>query len=276
MKDKGNNRPNKHPITTVTQCRVPIFWPTNKPPRAKGVHNLVIENSYGKATIENCKLTQVHRNLLDVILAYHHGLYFYQDGAAGFLVDLYEVQNILQIYASNHTWVLKKLKDMMTTVFEVETKEWMITGAIVRKHNYSKEDAEHTPDKFGENKLYYIILEAQFMEFFKLDTNVLYFEFVEKIINLKSAICQALVRFCLSHRQLNQDLEEVLKQIGVLRKDTHKREKSRILQEIFLESEALINEFGIQITPMKNKRLGIFYTQTKGVWFTKPKDLPQD
>ena len=74
---KGKGRRKKHPITTVTQCRVPLFWATNKPPRASQRLHLLIENSWGKALIEECRLTQVHRNLIDVIFAYHHGFYKY-------------------------------------------------------------------------------------------------------------------------------------------------------------------------------------------------------
>jgi hypothetical protein len=259
----------------VTQCRVPIFWPTNKPPRSKNLPDLVIENDWGKGTIKNCKLTQVHRNLLDVIFAYHQVLYRHEDGCVGFLVDLYEVQKQLQIEVHNHNWIFKKLKDLMKTIFVTETKDWIITGVILRKHSYSKRDAGHTPDKFGINKLYYIVFEAEFMKFFDLDMHVSYFQLVDKIISLKNPTCQALVRFCLSHCHLNMDLEELLKKIGILRPEMHRREKSRIIQQIFLKSDVLIEEFGIRIDPMKNKRLGVFYKQHKDVCFKKKPDLPE-
>lgn len=276
MKRNSTGPPSKkHPITTVTQCRVPIFWPTNKPPRSGNIPDLVVENDWGKGTIKGCKLTQVHRDLLDVIFAYHQGIYRHEDGCFGFLVDLYEIQKRLQIEVHNHRWILNKLEDLMTTIFVTETDDWVITGVILRKHSYSKRDAGHTPEKFGVNRLYYVVFEAEFMKFFDLDMHVSYFQLVDKIINLKSPTCQALVRFCLSHRCLNMDLEELLTKIGVLRSDLDRPRKTRILQQVFLESDVLKEDFGIEINPMKNKRLGVFYKQHKDVCFEKPPDLPE-
>jgi hypothetical protein len=108
------------------------------------------------------------------------------------------------------------------------------------------------------------------MKFFDLDMHVSYHQLVDKIISLKNPACQALVRFCLSHRSLNMDLKELLKKIGVLRPEMHRRQKSKIIQQIFLESDVLVEEFGIYINPMKNKRLGVFYKQHKDVCFEKP------
>ena len=268
MKKKWkNSRPKRHPITTVTQCRVPIFWPTNKPPRSKKAGDFIIENQWGRAVIKNCKLTQVHRNLLDVIFTHHRGLYHYEDGCVSFLIDLYEIQKLLQIEVHNHNWIRQKLEELRKTAFVTETKNWVITGGIVRKHKYSKIDAEHTPDKFGPNKLYYVTFEAEFMKFFDLDMHMSYFKLVDKIISLEHPVSQALVRFCLSHRQVNMDLENILTEIGVFRPELDRPRKTRILQQLFLESEVLIEEFGIRIDPMKNKRLGVFYTKHKDIWF---------
>ena len=271
MKKKWKNSQHKrHPITTVTQCRVPIFWPTNKPPRSKKAGDFIIKNQWGQAVIKNCKLTQVHRNLLDVIFTYHHGLCHNKDGCVSFLIDLYEIQNLLQVEATNHSWVFRKLEELRKTAFITETKKWVITGGIVRKHKYSEIDAGHTPDKFGPNKLYYVMFEAEFMKFFNLDMHMTYFPMVEKIINLKHPVSQALVRFCLSHTRLNMDLETILTNLGVFRPELDRPRKVRILQQLFLESEVLIKEFGIYINPMKNKRLGVFYTKHKEVWLELP------
>lgn len=268
-KNSKNTRPKKYPITTVMQGRVPIFWPTKKLPRSTTVCNLLIENDWGRAAIQNCKLTQVHRNLLDLMFAHHHGIWFYGDGAVGLLVDLYEIQTFLQIEETNYTWLRKKLEDLRKTTFITETKDWIVYGGIVRKHSYGNADADHTANKFGKNKFYYVVFEAEFMKFFKVDTNIHYNStIVDKIVRLKYAPTQALVRFCLTHRQVNAKLASVLAKIGVFRPESHDDQKSRIRKQIFEESETLINDFGIDIRPMKDsKELGIFYNQHKDVWF---------
>ena len=271
-KNSKNVRPKKHPITTTTQCRIPIFWPMNKPPRSELVDDLVVKNEWGQATIKKCKLTQIHRNLLDLIFSYHHGIYFYEDGCVGFLIDLYKIQKLFQIEETNHSWLFEKFEDLRKALFITETKDWVINSGIIRKHLYSKEDAEHTANRFGNNKLYYVVFESEFMRFFKLDTNLHYITLISKIINLKHGASQALVRFCLSHRRLNMRLTNILNKIGVFRPEMTKQQKSNVKKQVLEETEAMKSDFGIEIKLMKNSELGIFYSQHREVWFENPKN----
>ena len=278
MKKKSENaRPKKYPITTVTQCRVPIFWPMSKPPRSESVDDLVIENKWGRAIIKRCKLTQVHRNLLDLIFAHHHGIYFDEDGSVWLLIDLYEIQKMFQIEETNHSWLVEKLDDLTEALFVTETKHWVITSGIIHKHAYSKTDADHPFNKFGDNKLYYVVFESEFMRFFKLDTNLYYEALLDKIIALKYGSSQALARFCLSHRQVNMKLESILTKIGVFRSEMTKQQRNNVRKQVLHEAEKLKNDFGIEIKPMKDKkRLGVFYSQHKKVWFENPKKMAKD
>jgi hypothetical protein len=166
---------------------------------------------------------------------------------------------------------LEKLDDLTEALFVTETKHWVITSGIIHKHAYSKTDADHTFNKFGENKLYYIVFESEFMKFFKLDTKLYYEALLDKIIALKYGSSQALARFCLSHRQLNMKLENVLTKIGIFRSGMIKQQRRKVRNQIFEEMEALKEWFGIEIRPMKNGELGVFYSQHKKVWFENPK-----
>lgn len=259
------NKQDRHAITTVMQSRVPIFLPVSQvSPAKKQEKNSSTTTSWGEVVTKGVKLTQVHRNLLDCVMAYHFRVHKYPDGCVGFLISLRQLQKNMGINPTNHQWLVEKLDQLMETIVVVKTSNITLHTHIVRKHCYSQQVpmAGHGP-KGGQNMYYGIVFEAEWMRIFEEDIKIYSADLVTKIIALHDPLLQAFVRFCLTHRQLNMSLCDVLTAIGG---SSGVRQVRRYCQKLANSAADLQDKFGISI-----KDNIVFYRQHKDVWI----DIPQ-
>ncbi|MGO9612364.1 MAG: hypothetical protein ACLPX5_04965 [Dissulfurispiraceae bacterium] len=262
--ETNHTNKSEYPVTTVTQGRVPIFLPVKQTDQKL---DLEVTNIWGKCVIRGCRLTQVHRNILDCIFTYHRHFYKEGDGAVAFLVNPYQLLQKLGVSPTNHTWLAKKLDELHNTIVITETSKWKIHSGIVRKHAYSKivdNRRAATRTKFG-NKLYFIVFEAEYMQFFSNDMNVHSQRLTSLILSLRHAVTQAFVRFCLTHRELNMKIDKVLQSIHSFQPTMTENAKNKIRRKIESEAGKLESDFAIKI-----KNGIVYYGQHRDVWFQNP------
>jgi len=254
-------------VSTLIQSRVPIFAPVKQLPIRQN-RDIEIDTPYGTVIFEKCRLTQIHRNILDCIFTYYHARHFNRDGSVAFLISLRQLQKRLGIKATHHQWIMDKLKELKnsTMVIKSKGKTFGILTGVVRKARYST--VKITDNKLlnlnlnTESFYYGIVFESEYMQIFREDINIHSEKLTESIIKLKDAFLQAFVRFCLTHRQLNMQIYEVFKVIGIKGGERYLR---KLRQKLEGRKEEIEKEFGIKV-----ENNCVFYNQHTKIWFESP------
>jgi len=283
MKTRLQTSTKKDPaITTSRQCRGGVFLPVRKLPRTDPDATVVVtENQWGKVTLKRCRLTQTHNNIRDAILAYAELIRKAPDGRTAVLYSPGKILRKMKIRGKNHAWLYRKLEDMIGTLIEVETATFRGTGPMIQRIMESKVGMggllpkNETDGEKTEPRFQLVIFDPFFSYLFNVDIGVHYKDLLPAILDLRHAVNQALVRFCLSHDEVNMALEEILIALGAVRAEIPDRTKRQILKYVRDEAEAMRRDFGIGFRKMADGREGIFYQKHPKVWFESPKPLPE-
>lgn len=253
------------PTTTVSQSRLPIFLPVKRVASQKESVNIEISNSWGKCTIRKCRLTQVHRNIIETIFNKHKQLYIDDNGEVSFLFNPYDIQKFLG-KAPDNRWFSQKLDELRETTIVVQSDKWKVHTGIILRHQYLTNDdyRDSNSTKFGQENPYMVTFSSEFMKLFSFDLNVYYNKLLGELVLIKSSVTQAVIRFCLTHRSINIELVNLLSTIYAVRPDMSKRAIRYVFSEIQDNIETLKN-FGITI------RDGVvYYKQHDHVYFKNP------
>ncbi len=259
----------KRPVSTVVQSRTAMFLPVMKLSGSfDGTADIVVKNSIGTITLKDCKLTQTHRNIVDLIFSNFEPIKIYENGDVAYVFPKYAILKKVQKNGRNGAWLVKKFEEMRQALVilemeDAERSDVKYQGVITRHQETLIKSAANQP-------LYGVIFSDAFMSMFDSDVRVHSALLTDKIISLEHAVTQAFVRFCISNRSLNRDLEDVLEQIGVNKENLAQRTYRRKISEILSEAESLQQDFGIELKRMKNKKWGVFYKQHPKVWFSSP------
>ena len=261
--------------TTISVVRSGIFAPTRK--AVKTDKDIVFENHWGKLKIlkKYNQLTQTHVNILDSIFA--HAAEIIRIGETGEVAIKFEISKVLKTLGqsgTNYEWFQEKLDDLISTVIEIETKNNIVHEGILHYARWSKTPNPNS-QKFNASNLrnykkessgyyYSIVFNAGFTRFFDIETNLNYLEILPDILNLKSGVLQACVRFCISHNELNMNLSEVLRNIRALDGATDRRRR-QIIKEIKDNAALLRKNFKIEID--KNNVVKYRHQKTAGIYF---------
>ncbi len=240
-----------------------------------GKETHVMENQWGKVTLRRGLLCQTHINLIDKILL-----------NAEKIVKNPKTNQIAVLYIGgritrNQQWLETKLDDMMTTIIEIDAARFRIRGPLITEEAVSKVQipGRRLPKPKGAHEgapAFYrqILFSRAFSVIFGVDMGINYLQLAEKVLGLKHAETQALVRFCFTHDQVNMALIDLLTAIGAVNKGTHARTRQRVMKQIRNETEVLERDFGITIRNMEDGRDGVFYKKHSKVRFESPKPLP--
>jgi hypothetical protein len=270
------NKNEKYGNTTISFIRCAIFAPTLKSVKNK---DIIFENAWGKLKIlkRYNKLTQMHINVLDAIMDNKAVIIKLPNGEIAVKFIPYAVLKMLgQEKNKNYKWLQQKLDDLISTVIEVETKDNVTHEGILHKARWSKTKIlnfntqnvglKGNQEHFGY--YYVIVFNAEFAKFFDIEINLNYKKILPDIINIKSGILQAFVRFCISHNELNMTLDDVLKNIRAFDGITE-RQRQRIKKGIKYNIALLWDKFKIRI-----KENGIVmhdHNDIDGVYFLNTK-----
>jgi hypothetical protein len=248
MNIDGLSKFREAPITTE-ELKLNIFAPVDKinSKRAYKLEEIVYDDEYTKVTIKGVKLTQIHRDILDIALFY--GDYTLEDQVAQNIpirtFSLYRVQQLLKHkYNSNHKWLKDRFDELKLAVIEIYSKKnkESIQFNIVRVSKHS--------EKLNN---YVLIFEELYFSFFEKAISISYKNLLDDIIGLKHPQTKACIRYLLTFKDGHQiNIDKLLHKVGVIG-GTRNLEKAR--KNVLDELERVKDRFNIELLKTsKDKR----------------------
>lgn len=243
MSKTGNNA---NLMTAPAQAsRVPIFCPSLKAGRTEWEG----ETPWGTASVRG-RLTQTHRNVLDSIFAFAIDFDEMDNGAMEVLVDPYTIAKVTGS-SRDYEWLASKRKDSILSDLRhadvnVTLKDgtWY-SGGIVSEWRESTRMVDLPGGALkGKRPLLAVTISAAWMQLYKKTLSVGYRDLLPAIAALPSGAQQALVRFCITHQQLNMKLDEAMQHIGAVTQTTSPRRRREVLKDV---RDADLRAFGISI-----------------------------
>lgn len=199
---------------TVEEAKYNIFAPIIKIPEIHKKNYLINEEVFNSDSFRVCisgiRLTQIHRDILDIALFY--GDYKLEEEIEENIpvrtFSLYTIQKHLQSkYKNNNEWLIQKFEELQRAMITVEDKKRNDTYKfnIIRASKHSK----------GLNT-FVLVFEEIYLNFFESRISINYKELLEDILKLKYPQTKAAVRYLLSHTDgHNINIDKLLQKIGV-------------------------------------------------------------
>jgi len=234
-------------LTTANELRTGIFAPIDKISANSKTYKDFIENnrkrsletSWGKTIIKGNILTQTHRDLLDCIIA---GAKEIKELEGGAIAVYFSTTDVLKSYSgkinTNTKWLKDKLDEIQNSSIEFKqnnSKDYY-SFSIIDSHAFS---TKH--NSFG------LILTPAYRKFFEEQLTVNYKKELPKLLQVKSALLKAIIRFFWSHSSgSNMDIENLLQTVGFPLESI--RMKQKAIKEI-KDNVDLLLEYGIIFEP---------------------------
>lgn len=273
---KKEDHKDRPPTGTAHQVRVPIFLPVNQVRSSTGKNvktpnkeEWIYASQHGVVTVRHHRLTQEHKNIVEVILTHYRPSVVHSDGSWEFKFTLYDLQKNLQKKSkTNNQWIRQKLDELQGVQFVIEPANGIpfkrITCSVLNDHSTDFLDT----GKNGE-PMYTVTFNRYYMHFFDVDTHLHTNKLTDSIISLDLSAAQALVRYCLSHKSLNMYLDQALENIGISTTFLPASTVTRTRKSI-IEVKPKLESFGITISDEKPHV--VTYKQHKDVWFRNPEN----
>jgi hypothetical protein len=239
-----------------------IYAPLNKiNTKEKNTEHKVFEDDDFLVKLQGSKLTQVHKDIMDIILFF--GNDYEKNGMVGKSITFYQIQKHLQYKSkSNNNWVKEKLNDLKRTTIEIikkidVNKKQSIEISILRATLVDEEIEE-----------YAIIFEEMYFLFFENFVSINYKNILNDILKLENGVTKATVRYLLTFKAQQINIDKLLDNIGISGSEANKRKhRSKLLDEL----EKSGNLFGIELIKGKYKKdCLIRYKKPESVKFYYP------
>lgn len=234
-------------LTTANELRTGIFAPIDKISANSKTYKDFIENnrkrsletSWGKTIIKGNILTQTHRDLLDCIIA---GAKEIKELEGGAIAVYFSTTDVLKSYSgkinTNTKWLKDKLDEIQNSSIEFKqnnSKDYY-SFSIIDSHAFS---TKH--NSFG------LILTPAYRKFFEEQLTVNYKKELPKLLQVKSALLKAIIRFFWSHSSgSNMDIVNLLQTVGFPLESI--RMKQKAIKEI-KDNVDLLLKYGIIFEP---------------------------
>jgi hypothetical protein len=187
--------------------------------------------------LQGKKLTQVHKDIMDIVMFY--GRDFKKNDLFGKTITLYEIQKRLQYKSKNNNkWIREKLKELKRATIEItkkrkDGKNQVFEISILRATLLDEETQE-----------YAIIFEELYLMFFELYVSINYKTLLKDILNLEHAITKASVRYLLTFKEHQINIDKLLDRIGIIgSKRNIEIHRKKLLEEL----KQVGHKFGIEI-----------------------------
>ncbi len=258
--------PRKYAATTVTQSRVSIFAASK---RKRGyVETVMVKNGWGFAEVTG-DLTQIHRTILDVIIASDGERFSRRVTDRGELEVAFPPHALLRILGHDHPGArdFKWLEEMIDDLRTVRFRATINRNGLVLHKNVGIITA-HGRARRGEFEIGYgVQISSEYMAYYSADIPCHTENLTHKIAAIPSGAVQAAVRLLLTHKNDGTvNFSKLLDMINVVGNDRRKRARAD-----FRKNAALLeSEFGISVGTSKV----IGYRRHRDVHSGKP-DAPQ-
>jgi hypothetical protein len=221
----------------------------------------VYEDDEFIVNLQGKKLTQVHRDIIDIIMFY--GRDFNKNDLFGKTISLYEIQKHLQYKSKNNNkWIKEKLQELKRATIEIIRK-----GKNGRNQSFEISILRATLIN-EETDEYAIIFEEIYLMFFELYVSINYKKLLKDILSLKNAVTKSAIRYLLTFKQHQINVDKLLERIGIVgSKRNIEIHRKKLLQELQEKGK----KFGIEIIEGKTlKDYIIRYKKPQEVKFYYP------
>ncbi len=280
---------------TVNLARSNIFYPALKlSKKIKRTTSAIVENDWYRIEFDQM-MDQTDSNIIISILSASRFSQLWDDGSMTFFFSLGEIQKFLGINAGKKQhWIKDKLLEMRKINIIIKSKhahDYLVTS-IVRKFRYVDPKvlagkSEQIQKKYkvfndnrhvyGDNTLFFVQFESEFIKMLHEDINIYCNKLMPEILKIKSGTIQAIIKFLITHKEIQISLDKLLQTVGLRTiaeaKQTpgyiyvSEQRYKQIKSEIRSQKEMLKEKFGIEITDNDL----IKYKQHEDVWYSKIK-----
>ena len=207
-------------------------------------NTLYFENSYIRTVISGHILTQLHANIIDIIMTKLNPQVS-EEGYVFVQPSFYELQKYLGWKYKNDT---KTIKELLSQLIETKISIFSKTRKIFHEFHILEE-------VWSDNT---IIFSPEFIDFYFKDYLIINYRLlVDVILSFKYSTNQAIARFLISQKRINIGIENLLPAIGIDR-SVSRKEKVRIKKHIIQEKDKF-EELGMTI----NENLTFIYQKNK-------------
>jgi len=172
----------------------------------KNKRSRAIQTTWGKVLVTGNILTQVHRDLIDCIIASAETTEETPDGG---VAVYFNESNALRKYGnkstSNHTWLRSKIREIRNTSIEMEDKN---------KKYYAFQIIEEDGGipETGEFK---IVFSAKYRQYIESQLTIGYLNELDKLLTIDSALMKAIIRFFWTHKDAwRMEVDDLLLTVG--------------------------------------------------------------
>ena len=251
---------------TVEEAKLNIFAPITKIPATYKdkylINETIFDNEQYKVKLRGVRLTQTHRDILDIALFY--GSYKLEEEIEEKVpVRTFSLYTILEHLGketqNNQEWLVEKFQELKSAVITLQDKKQNTDYefCIIRASQHSK-----------NLNTFVLVLEELYLTFFESRVSISYKELVNDIVNLKHAQTKAVVRYFLTHTKGHQiNIDTLLRKVGV---QGTQRNLEKMRSKVLTELKEVGHKFNIElIKTTTDKRKKSDYT----VKYTRHEDV---
>lgn len=245
--------------STIEELRVPIFAPVVQIAKNSSTYKEFIQNKnvrkiktkWGEVEIRNRLLTQVHKDLLDLIHTHSKETKKLDSGRVVIYFSQSEVMKHYGDQGKNLKWFREKLGEIRDAVILYRDNK----GNEFDFNIIANKAFDFNQDMFG------IILDEAYVRFYERGLSIDYKDDVPELLNVNSPLIRAIIRFFFTHKSLNLNIDDVLQTIG------HPMESLRTVQmakKEIRDNQEVFEKFSINYE--HNKKI-FYYRGHKSVNF---------
>ena len=230
--------------STVDELRVPIFAPVVQIAKNSGTYKEFIANKnvrkiktkWGEVEIRNRLLTQIHKDLLDLIFSYSKETRRLENGKIVIYFSQSEIMRHYGDLGKNLKWFREKLSEIRDAVI------------LYRDNKGNESDFNIIANKAFdfEQDMFGIILDDAYVKFYENGLSIDYKKNVPELLKVGSPLLRSIIRFFFTHNSLNLNVDDVLHTIGFPMESTRTvqlakkelKESQDILEQFFIDYDA--------------------------------------
>lgn len=236
--------------SSIDELRVPIFAPVMRIAKNSSTYKEFISNKnvryiktkWGEVEIRNRLLTQVHKDLLDLIFTYSKETKKLENGNIALFFSQSEIMEHYGDKGKNLKWFREKLSEIRDAII------------LYRDNKGNEFDFNIISNKAfrSDNGIFGIVLDNSYVKFYENGLSVSYKKEIPELLKISSPLLRSIIRFFFTHSSLNFHLDDLLQTIGFPMESTRRlQDAKRELKESRLE----LFHFNINYEPTKQ----IFY-----------------
>jgi len=247
---------------SAQELRLPMFAPIKRCTPSSSIYKDFIANKrkrwvktmWGEVCIRGSLLTQLHKDILDVIVLCSKKSEILEDNRL--FID-FSISEILRQYGdkgTNHKWLKGILEEIMQAVVSIkDSNEIIYYFHIISAMKYNEKG-----DFAG------IILSSEYLEFYQKTIAINYNKEIKNIVAIENSLIKSIVRFFLTHNEINISLDNLLLALGmqVNHQDRYYRKiKQELKENTLLLANFQINfsEESLSFTYKGNSNVSLFY-----------------